>query len=254
MFVLQEKQDSLELKMSSSMEMVDRAVEQSRLWLHNKDEEAIFGLKILLRELLTNAMEHGNKLDSEKETELIIQHLSEDKICVEVKDQGAGFDWEKLEWAIKEDTASPRQRGLAMVNRYADDVEFKNGGSTVRAWYRIPQKTAFGMIQEGRINVVRPEGAISATNAEDFRQLLVDLLNQGASFFQFDFSNVPEIDSMGLSVLLSFGHLVQEKYQNSEYQLLICGMGSELRMLLEFTHANRYYELMNEVPATENGK
>src|SRR5207248_5370067 len=54
-------------------------------------EEAAFGIEMAVREAITNAMVHGNQEDEAKSVEVIF-NCRGNKLEVEVKDQGAGFD------------------------------------------------------------------------------------------------------------------------------------------------------------------
>lgn len=59
--------------------------------------------------------------------------------------------------------------------------------------------------------VVRPEGKITAVNAEDFRHELQGLVNAGAVDLTIDLSNVDMVDSKGLAVFIVCHKTITEK-------------------------------------------
>jgi len=98
------------------------------------DEDEQYKLSMAVREVLINALEHGNRGDLNKPIGLGFS-LLDDRLVVEVHDQGAGFDIG--------DVPDPRQdecllktsgRGLFLVRCFADELKVKsgnNGGATV---------------------------------------------------------------------------------------------------------------------------
>lgn len=103
----------------SSFEEVDRIVNEfmSRLSqdIRRNCQDMIFIVVVALRELLNNAVEHGNKLDKNKRIFCEIQ--CDDKIiCIKVKDQGSGFDiYSTMERINNKSTDRDRCRGLFML-------------------------------------------------------------------------------------------------------------------------------------------
>lgn len=59
--------------------------------------------------------------------------------------------------------------------------------------------------------VVRPEGKITAANADDFRRELQELVNAGAVNLTIDLSSVDMVDSKGLAVFIVCHKTITEK-------------------------------------------
>ncbi|RKY27041.1 MAG: ATP-binding protein [Candidatus Omnitrophota bacterium] len=94
-------------------------------------EEEIFNIRLSLEEALVNAVKYGNKLDPQLTVEVKVQ-LDSDKLVIEVKDQGEGFDFEKLEDPTKEENIEKvRGRGIFLMKNLMDEVIFKEKGSRV---------------------------------------------------------------------------------------------------------------------------
>lgn len=82
-----------------------------------------FQYNLILRELLTNAVKHGNKMDFNKCILLTIYSNKKENIFgFAVKDQGTGFDFfEKLK-SIKNDELRINQRGLFLIREFCSNI------------------------------------------------------------------------------------------------------------------------------------
>ena len=89
-------------------------------FLKSDQEELVphlFAINLVLREGLTNAVRHGNKNDPDKLVEFQLKINRGKSICLEVTDQGEGFDWEKQQLSgLPEDTT--HGRGLLIMESY----------------------------------------------------------------------------------------------------------------------------------------
>ena len=72
-------------------------------------------------EACTNAMEHGNGLDPERPVEIHIV-VGEDRIAVEVMDEGVGFDYGT--WQPAEDLLRERGRGILIMREFTDSLDY----------------------------------------------------------------------------------------------------------------------------------
>lgn len=87
-------------------------------------------LMLVLSEALTNAILHGNKLDSEKLARVKVWTENNEKLCVKVEDEGSGFDPDKLPDPLKEDNLlKPSGRGVYLMREYADSVAYNDRGN-----------------------------------------------------------------------------------------------------------------------------
>jgi len=101
------------------------------LVLTGSDEEA-FNVKLALEEALTNAMRHGNALDAALKVTISIQ-ADEEKIVLDVHDQGKGFDYQ----CLPDPTAAahvdkPSGRGIFLMRNLMDKLEFYDGGRGIK--------------------------------------------------------------------------------------------------------------------------
>lgn len=88
-------------------------------------------------EAVTNAIVHGNKQDDTKIVKVSVE-LTANKLCVEVADQGKGFNLEQIPDPTKPDNVEkPDGRGIFLMKNLADNIEFENNGSIVRLFFKI---------------------------------------------------------------------------------------------------------------------
>lgn len=83
------------------------------------DEDLIFDLRLILNELIINGVVHGNKCNREKCVKLSLQVI-EDKIKIEVIDEGTGIDFGEISYCPEE--LESTGRGLMLVNGLTDEV------------------------------------------------------------------------------------------------------------------------------------
>jgi len=87
------------------------------------DEESD-SLAISVSEAVANAIIHGNKFDKNKKVKISI-FVKNNRVTVKVKDQGSGFDPEKLNNPIDPENISKEfGRGVFILRNLMDKVDF----------------------------------------------------------------------------------------------------------------------------------
>jgi anti-sigma regulatory factor (Ser/Thr protein kinase) len=95
-----------------------------------------YGLLIVARELLMNAIVHGNRCDPAKEARLVILSMGPDLFDIVVKDEGAGFDYSALLPDVLASAGKARRFGYLLIEELADELEFARSGCSIRARVR----------------------------------------------------------------------------------------------------------------------
>jgi len=72
-------------------------------------------------EACTNAMEHGNQLEDDKEIEVIFE-IDELRAVVTILDHGPGFDYGG--WVPSGELMRQRGRGILIMREFTDSLEF----------------------------------------------------------------------------------------------------------------------------------
>jgi len=98
-----------------------------------------FEVELSVREALANAIRHGSNNDPSKEVQISVACDRDRGMLIVVSDPGPGFDPEKLPSCVKGDNLySTHGRGIFLINKYMDDVQFKKGGTEIHMLKRAP--------------------------------------------------------------------------------------------------------------------
>jgi anti-sigma regulatory factor (Ser/Thr protein kinase) len=125
-----QSRDELRYEFLSSYEGVDRAHEWAASCITGRDvplgHDRDFVL-LAIREVLLNAVEHGNRMRPDSWVDLSIDK-SGGGLVVRVSDEGAGFDLEKQARRIRDhDALNSDKRGLYIIDSTADCIDVDGG-------------------------------------------------------------------------------------------------------------------------------
>ena len=96
-------------------------------------EGSEFGVELALREVLSNAVIHGNGMDAHKLVKVHCRCEQGKGVFLTVKDQGKGFDPNTVRDALdSEGLNAEHGRGLYLLKRMMDEVSFESGGTEVQ--------------------------------------------------------------------------------------------------------------------------
>ena len=105
------------------------------------DEDAAHWIGMSVRESVTNAIQHGNKLDRSKKVDIRFE-VGRKQLDISVTDQGPGFNVDQLPNPLdQENLLKPSGRGIFYIRSFMDQVEFKqlsNGGMEVHMMKKVP--------------------------------------------------------------------------------------------------------------------
>ena len=149
MFNVKEKENKIEFEFSSQLNFTDRVISDTRDFVsHSGMAGNMSGVEHVLRELLLNAIEHGNKGKPEKKVKCVIEIIGSGRLKITVNDQGKGFDYKKIKIAspVPEQT---RNRGYPIINAYSDEIEFGEKGNPVTVYIMIKKETDFKKEENG---------------------------------------------------------------------------------------------------------
>lgn len=88
-------------------------------------------LALVLRELLINAIEHGNQDESGRVVDFRMDRLGAGSVAIAIADEGAGFEMDPVDLCPQEVPADSTGSGLRLVNALCDSLVFENGGRRV---------------------------------------------------------------------------------------------------------------------------
>ena len=106
----------------------------------NIDHEVYGNLLIATLEATNNAITHGNKLIVEKQVEIVFA-MDDQKILLTVKDEGPGFDYNNIpDPTSPENVENMSGRGVFLMTKLSDIIEFEDNGSLVRMTFFLLKK------------------------------------------------------------------------------------------------------------------
>ena len=201
-------------------------------------------LLLALRELVSNAVEHGNKRGKDLTATVTLERLAPGRFQLVVQDEGSGFDHRSLDRSVPQGTSRTDRRGLPLVHSLADELRFNDTGNQATALLALPQKTVFHLDMDGDWQVIRPNKDISGEAAEDFRTVLLELVEQGRGKYRFDLGTVTEIDSISLSIFVVFNNMLNKR--GIEPELEIVGASPDISRLFHMTRLSRIYRIAEQ--------
>jgi len=112
---------------------VEKIIDYVDGYLH---ETELFGLRLVVTEMMNNAIIHGNKNDFGNVSGTVVLDLKKQEIQITIADEGEGFEWTKLliEKSISPDpgeTLSANGRGYMLVRMYGFTYSFNASGNEV---------------------------------------------------------------------------------------------------------------------------
>jgi serine/threonine-protein kinase RsbW len=104
------------------------------------DADSAHWIGMSVRESVTNAIQHGNKLDSSKKVDICFE-VAQDRLSISVRDQGNGFQADKIPNPLdSSNLLKPSGRGIFYIRTFMDEVEFRSlsqGGTEVHMVKKI---------------------------------------------------------------------------------------------------------------------
>jgi len=112
--------------------MVDEISESYKL------DSVLYGnVLVSLVEAVSNAIEHGNKLDSSKKV-YVESNVTNEILSFKVTDEGVGFDHQNVpDPTSEENIDKPRGRGIFLIRRLADDVDYNELGNEIEFHFKL---------------------------------------------------------------------------------------------------------------------
>lgn len=175
----------------------------------NKLSRLSFAVELLARECLSNAMVHGNRNDDDKAIVLRL-YLGRQWIRLQVRDQGAGFQWRRAR-QNQPDSSAPSGRGLHLYGLYAQRVVFNRLGNQVTLWISKTNQmgkedremAAYFSEQKDQQGSVSLKGDLTAVLVPELQASLKEMMNNGARELVFDLTNTAMLDSSGMGLLIA---------------------------------------------------
>lgn len=124
----------LQITTGSTHSGLDRLIHQAHSFASehlNGQADETHRAKLLINEVVVNAVKHGNQFDEAKEVLLDID-VCDHRVDIRVQDEGNGFDPTTVpDPRTKDNIRRDHGRGLHLIRSLADEVCFEQGGRRV---------------------------------------------------------------------------------------------------------------------------
>lgn len=129
-------------KIPSNINNIGSIVQSVIDYLHNiygpLNECDLFEIKVILNELILNAIKHGNKEDDKKFVEIYAELKNQKDLFIVIEDSGEGYDYDDV-LSIPACTDSEQDicelketgRGMLIVKNLCDEIKFNKKGNKV---------------------------------------------------------------------------------------------------------------------------
>jgi serine/threonine-protein kinase RsbW len=139
--------DTIEIRIGSALEYLDlvQTLTDCITDFMGFDDDTAHWIGMSVRESVTNAIQHGNKLDPSKRVDIGYE-VAPDYLGITVRDQGNGFLIDRLPNPLDpENLLKPSGRGIFYIRSFMDEVEFiprSQGGMEVHMVKKVPSNSA----------------------------------------------------------------------------------------------------------------
>src|SRR3990167_3279118 len=99
---------------------------------YNLGEDKLYDIRLSVEEAVRNAMVHGNSNDANLSVK-VKYWIKDEKLNVEVEDEGAGYDLGSLPDPTEGDNIMKGSgRGVYLIRRLMDEVKFNEAGNSIK--------------------------------------------------------------------------------------------------------------------------
>ena len=137
MFHVNRTNDSIVFEFSSLVELVFKAIKECQDYLEGCNAYSeLIELKVILRELLLNAVKHGNKSDRESLVRCSIVHQGDKRFKIVVEDEGEGFDHKNIAVCTQTSQDPAERSGFLLIKRLSEGIEFNEKGNRITVYHK----------------------------------------------------------------------------------------------------------------------
>jgi serine/threonine-protein kinase RsbW len=124
----------LDVSLSPKLRYIDRACEETERFLkENRLTVNPFGVLLITREALTNAVLYGSRHKEDSQIRYSLRCES-GTLTMEVEDDGDGFDWKSLSADVP-DITSECGRGMAIMTLYSSGFQYNEKGNRLAVFW-----------------------------------------------------------------------------------------------------------------------
>ncbi len=149
MLEVKRKRNSILFKFSSEISTLTNVMDRIEKFLKVLNKKEPTNVLVVARELLMNAVVHGNRNDPNRFVICRLRVFDNNQLKILVKDEGAGFDYESLDLRLPNDPRHIQKRGYILINALSERIDFKGRGNYVTVYVKDVNGGIEKIFQEG---------------------------------------------------------------------------------------------------------
>ncbi len=134
-----EECSTLYFTIASDMALIHPAIRRAEAFIQSCGVDDQSRIPVVLRELLANAIVHGNQNLQHRKVCCRIDHVHKGEFCIAVEDEGNGFEYACLDTTLPQDPRNIKRRGYVLLASLCQRLEFNDRGNHVKAHIRLPE-------------------------------------------------------------------------------------------------------------------
>lgn len=241
MYNISESDEALIVTSSSQLENIDRIVDDILNFVTTLGSYNTVSLTQVVRELVLNAMEHGNKNSIEKNVQVKLSKLEKNRFSLLVNDEGDGISSDLFPVKKELTSESERSRGLALINSLVDEFRKGDDPTSMLVYMTLPKQFNWGVSHTELKTLIEPTRDISAAVLEGLRKLLFEWLDSEIPNCELSLKHANSLDSVSLSLLISFS--VYLKKSDKKDGFVISNVSPDLKILFQMTQLGRLFKI-----------
>jgi len=140
MLTLDRGENAITFRIPSEISLIESVLHGAEAFLKESGAQDTGGPDIVLRELLNNAVVHGNGNEPNSTVVTRIERVGDSRCKIVVEDEGDGFDYHALDMTLPEDPRRIRDRGYTLINAFSDQIEFNDKGNQVTVHLSLEER------------------------------------------------------------------------------------------------------------------
>ena len=135
MFDIEENSSAITFRSDRMATYRSAVVSECKNFLQKQGAPEGAATMVVFRELMNNAIKHGNRNAVESGVYARVEHVGDSHFAVTVQDKGKGFDYQRVaKGRLPEDPRKVRHRGYFLIRSLSDRIEFNEKGNHITAY------------------------------------------------------------------------------------------------------------------------
>ncbi len=138
---LSEAEKSVQFNLYSTTPEIEKVLSDIEVFLNDIPRPMQYDAELVSRELLSNAVQHGNGNNPDKMIIYSIYLFPSHDIVIEVRDEGPGFDYKSLNMNLPDTVKGVKGTGYKLINALSKEIKFNNTGNTIQVFIQSSERS-----------------------------------------------------------------------------------------------------------------